>query len=281
MRNIVHNIKKALPEPAKIFFRYVVDRIRNRRFIKPYLKKKNIEGVVFDFWISDADGHDWYDLHCTDPVWIEMRFIKDHIVEKGDVIFECGGHHGCTAIVLSNWVGTCGGKVITFEALPRNCDIIEKNIKQNRLQNVTLERKAVGAESGKVIINDSSNSSVALFGQGVVNVKQVEVELTCLDEYEYLNPTLLKIDVEGFEVQVLQGAKKILSKRPKLAIEIHTEILSQYGTSVKDLFRLIGVEDYKLWIQWEDGKQPEEYDMRTPIVSRVHLFGIPSNSDSS
>ena len=255
------------------YSRNILSRYRNWRF-KPYLKKKNIEGVFFDFWIGDSDGRDWYDLQCTDPIWLEMRFIKDHMIKEGDVILECGGHHGCTAIVLSNWVGS-NGKVLTFEPLPKNCDIIEKNIEQNGLKNVILERKAVGAEKGKITINDVSNSSVILSGKGV------EVEMTCLDEYEHLNPTFLKIDVEGFELQVLQGAKRILEKRPKLAIEIHTEALSQYGSSVEDLLRCIGVENYTLWIQWEDGKQPEEYRIETPIEKRVHIFCIPIIADSN
>lgn len=271
MRDIVHNIKRALPEAVKEVFRPVFYRLRNRRFT-PYLKKKNVEGVVFDFWIGDRDGRDWYDLQSTDPEWLEMRFLKDHMIEQDDVIFECGGHHGCTAIVLSNWVGE-GGKVITFEALPKNCDIIERNIQQNSLQNVTLVRKAIGADRGKITIIDASNSRVAPSGQGI------EIELTCLDEYEHLDPTFIKIDVEGYEVQVLQGAKRILSKRPKLAIEIHAEQLSQYGASVEDLLRLIGAENYKLWIQWDDSDQPEEYDMKTPIEKRVHLFGIPNVSE--
>ena len=245
---------------------------RNRRF-KPYLKQKNVEGVAFDFWIGDRDGRDWYDIHCTDPEWTEMRFIRDHMICEGDVILECGGHHGCTAIVLSTWVGD-GGKVITFEPLPKNCDIIQRNIDQNSLKNVTLKRKAVGAESGKITINDVSNSSVAMSGKGV------EVEMTCLDEYENLSPTFIKIDVEGFGEQVLRGAMRILKKRPKLAIEIHTEALYQYDSSVEELFRLIGIEDYELWIQWEDGKQPEKYDIRKPIKKRVHLFGIPHKQTS-
>ena len=273
MASIFDTAKRALPKPVKEVLKRIIYRPRNRPF-KPYLKKKNIEGVVFDFWIGDRDGRDWYDLQCTDPEWVEMRFIKDHLIGQKDVVLECGGHHGCTAIVLSNWVGD-GGKVVTFEPLPANCDIIEKNIQQNGLQNVILERKAVGSERGIITIKNASNSSVILSGEGV------EVGLTCLDEYEHLNPTFLKIDVEGFEMQVLQGAKKILSTRPKLAIEIHTETLSRYDTSVEDLFRLICVENYKLWIQWENGKQPEEYDMRTPIVNRVHLFGIPINSDTT
>jgi FkbM family methyltransferase len=267
MANLLDIATRALPEPAQEFLKWTVHRFHNRPF-KPYLKRKNVEGVVFDFWICDRAARNWYDLQCSDPVWIEMRFIRDHLIEQGDVVLECGGHHGCTAIVLSNWVGSAG-RVVTFEPLPQNCDVIAKNIQQNGLRNVELERKAVGAEPGKISISDASNSSVTLPGQGV------EVELTCLDEYEHLNPTFLKIDVEGYEMQVLQGSKKILSTRPKLAIEIHPAQLSQYGASVEDIFRLIDIENYRVWIQRDAGREPEEYDLRTPIEKRVHLFGMP------
>lgn len=267
MSVILDTAKRVIPIPIKKVLKRIYNRFRNRPF-KPYLKKKNVEGVVFDFWIGDRDGRDWYDLQCGDPVWLEMRFIKDHLIEQGDVVLECGGHHGCSAIILSHWVGAAG-KVVTFEPSPANGDIIEKNIEQNGISNITLERKAVGAEQGMITISEASNSSVTPSGEGL------RAELTCLDEYEHLNPTFLKIDVEGFEMQVLQGAKQILSTRPKLAIEIHTEDLSQYGASVQDLFRLIDVKNYKLWIQWDDFKYPEEYDMSTPIQKRVHLFGIP------
>jgi len=235
---------------------------------KPYLKKKNIEGVQFDFWIGDKDGRDWYDLQCGDPDWVEMRFMRDHLIRQGDVVLECGGHHGCTAILLSNWVGPTG-RVVTYEALPANCDIIEKNIQLNGIRNVILERKAVGAEQGLIHINAESNSSVDFSGGGI------QVKLTCLDEYEHLNPTVLKIDVEGFETEVLKGAKRILSRRPKLAIEIHTENLPAYGTTVQEIFRLIHIEKYKVWVQWEDGQLPEEYNSTIPITKRVHLFCIP------
>jgi FkbM family methyltransferase len=267
MSSIFDSVKKLLPNPVKEALKGSVYRLQNKPF-KPYLIKKNIEGVAFDFWIGDKDGRDWYDLQSTDPVWDEMRFIRDHLIEQGDIVFECGGHHGCTAILLSNWVGV-GGKVVTFEPSPSNCDIIKKNIQQNRLTNVSLENKAVGAERGKITMNNESNSAVTLSGEGV------QVELTCLDEYAHMNPTVLKIDVEGFEKQVLQGARKILSTYPKLAMEIHTEQLSQYGATVQDIFGLIDVENYNVWIQWEDDQQPEEYDMRTPIEKRVHLFCIP------
>jgi FkbM family methyltransferase len=262
-------IKTALPNPIRTFLSRILYPFRQgRRFFKPYLIKKDMEGVAFDFWIGDRTGRDWYDRPCiNNPIWLEMRFIRDYLIEQGDVILECGGHHGCSAILLSKWVGV-DGKVVTFEPLPANCDIIEKNIHLNRLKNVVLKREAAGANTG-IITFDEASSAVNLFGRGE------DVRAICLDEYEHLNPTFLKIDVEGFEVQVLQGAKNILSKCPKLEIEVHAELLSRYGTNVDDLFRLIDVKKYKMWVQWKDDQQPEEYDMRTPIKKRVHLFCIP------
>lgn len=267
MNIILDAAKKVLPRPIKEVIKKGIYRLKNRPF-KPYLVKKNIEGVVFDFWIGDRDGRDWYDLESKDPDWIEMRFVKDNLIRPGDVVLECGGHHGCTAILLSNWVGP-EGKVVSFEALPGNCDIIERNIQQNGLQNVTLERKAVGAERGKITIHNTSNSFATPSGEGI------EVDLTYLDEYEHLNPTVLKIDVEGFEKKVLQGAKNILATRPKLAIEIHPGQLSRYGDSVQEFLDLLDLANYKMWIQWEDDQAPEKYEMGTPIALRAHLFCIP------
>ena len=77
---------KLLPKTVKkTIKKFVLYWLRNKTF-KPYLKKKNIEGVVFDFWICDRDGRDWYDLQCTDPEWVEMRFIRDHMVSKDEVV---------------------------------------------------------------------------------------------------------------------------------------------------------------------------------------------------
>jgi hypothetical protein len=99
MASVLKAAKHAIPRPVRVFLSRVFYRRRSRPF-KPYLKRKNVEGVVFDFWIGDRDGRDWYDLQCTDPVWVELRFIRDHLVGEGDVVLECGGHHGCTAVVL-------------------------------------------------------------------------------------------------------------------------------------------------------------------------------------
>ena len=223
--------------------------------------------------MGDRSGRDWYDLNCTDPVWRELRFIRDRLIQEGDIVLEVGAHHGCSTVVLSHWVGD-KGKVVAFEPVPKNCDIIRKQIELNNLKNIVIESKAVGAKIGKTTITGSSNSSIVPSSR-----KQgIQVELTCLDQYEHLKPSLLKIDVEGFEVEVLRGATNILAKMPKLAIEIHTKSLGRYNSSVEDIFNLINSADYVLYVQWEDGEEPLEYDGKSPITERFHLFGFTKKS---
>jgi FkbM family methyltransferase len=268
MSNLIKKVvRKIVPESLLEFRRQSIYRYRNNRF-KPYLKKRTTEGVTYDFWIGDIDGRDWYDKYSLDPEWLEMRFVKDNMIQKGDVIFECGAHHGCSTLLLANWVGD-KGKVIAFEPVPSNCDIVNKNLELNNIKNVTLERKAVGSESKMIRINALSNSMISLTKQGI------EVPLVTLNAYESQNPSMLKIDVEGFELEVLRGASNILAKTPKLAIEVHTEQLYKYGASVEELFKLIGAEKYDIWIQRDDSQPPVKYDMKEPILKRVHIFCLP------
>lgn len=265
--NTTQRLVTALPTPLLDAVKRVYQGYRNRPF-RPYLKHKQVEGVEFDFWICDRDGRDWYDLTCTDPVWPEMRFLRDRILAPGDVVIECGAHHGCTAVLIANWIGTAG-RVYTFEALPRNWDIIQRNIDQNRLRNVTLVRKAIGAKPGSIVVNNASNATVgASFG--------TKVEMTAIDRYAHLNPTVLKIDVEGYEVEALKGAAQVLSSAPKLAIEIHDPAqIARFGSTIDDLFRLIGPDRYRFWIQHDEASDPVDYAVGTPITARCHLFAVP------
>ena len=256
--------KRALPKPLKRAIVNLGYRIRRRGFT-PYVKRKTVEGETFDLWIGDPDGRRWYDLQSTDPLWPEMRFVRDHIVRPGDVVLECGAHHGCTAILLSRWVGEAG-KVVCFEPMPDNCEIIRKNIALNQLQNVTLVPAAVGESQGTVTIDASSNAAVKTSRHGI------PVTQTFVDAYEHLRPTVLKIDVEGFEHHVLRGASKVLATRPRIALELHPDHLAQYGSSMEEIMTLLRAQQYRMWLQLDDAADPVEYDGYAPITTRAHLF---------
>ena len=236
---------------------------------KPYIINKRIEGESFKFQIGDAVGKQWY--HNNTETWKEMAFIRDHMIEPNDVVLECGGHHGCSAMLLSRWVGD-GGKVVTFEPIKRNTEVIQNNIALNSIQNISVENKAVGAGAGTILVSRRSCASV------ITNkIIGSQVEVINLDSFCHLEPTLIKIDVEGFEVEVLRGAAQILRSLPKLAIEIHADTLQQYGSSVRELFGLINMNAYDCWVQWSDDECPVPFVDDQPIAERVHFFALPKS----
>lgn len=262
----------------------ILKRIRNRlrysyldKRFRPYILRKKIEGMEFDFFIGNTEGRDWWggpeDSFCP-----EIKFIRDKLVEKGDIVFDCGGHHGYITILLSKWVGE-DGRVMTFEPIPKNIEIIKKNVNLNGLSNVVIEDKALGSFKGKVTVSSSSNANVLPKSIFRFIYGGLKSDMVPLDEYIDLKPSFLKIDVEGYEAEVLKGAKSILKKLPKLAIEIHTEQLCKYDTSVREVLNVIGVERYDCWVQWDDREEPVEFDINRAITKRIHLFAIPKKKD--
>ena len=258
-----------------------------KQHIDTYIIKKQFEDLSFDFLIGDTEGKEWYDStpkDTTEPLNLEFKFIKA-LTKPGDIVFECGTHHGLTAMLLSKWVGKTG-KVISFEINERNAQIARKNLELNQIDNVIIEQKGLGSIEGKSKIFAKSNSSIA--PSNVISLAWFknfiygtsEVEIISLDSYsrtQSIKPTFLKIDVEGYESEVLKGATEILQTLPKLEIEIHTEILDRYGTSVKEIFELINIDRYQTWVQWDDESEPKPFDLQQKIDRRVHLFAVPKN----
>lgn len=273
-----------LPDRVKTVLLNLVELFKEQTF-RPYVIKKSVEGVTFNFLVSDLTAKRWYD---NEAEWPEMKFLMERLVRPRDIIFECGGHHGCTALFLALCVGE-GGKVVTFEPSRKNASVIEANVRLNGLNNVAVEQKAVGSRAGTAVVIDASNTVVAQSHragsarpgdcEGGLPRRRMEVETVSLDGYargHNLYPTLLKIDVEGYEVEVLKGAGDLLGRTPKLAIEIHSPAdLARYGTSVAEILSLLDLERYHCWIQWDHFEMPVVFDGSQTITKHVHLYAIP------
>lgn len=254
--------------------------LSKKRFSRPYIKRKCIEGVSFDFYIGDADGMVWYDTTCTDPFWPEMRLIKDNLISHGDVILDVGAHHGCTAILFSNWTGS-SGRVIAIEPNPSNVQIIKTNIEINHLDNIEVLNVAVGEEKGRLNLSIKNSNSFLIKGEDPLSIP---VDIIALDSLSDVTPDFIKFDVEGADVLALRGAKNILKTYPKLAIEIHKDSLSKYSTTLDELLSLVDFDAYDCWIQWnyEDiiGKwQYKNYENLLAdgkkMVTGTHIFAKP------
>lgn len=243
---------------------------------QPYVIHMQAEGEEFTFYVGSEVGKEWYDTGHPTPR-AEMRFIRDHLVQKGDLVLECGCHHGFTTLLLSKWTGT-QGKVIAFDANRHNVAIARKNMELNAIGNVEMHVAAVGNQTGTVYITDASNAKVASrFLHG-----EIEVTAVRLDDFLMgRTPDLIKIDVEGYELEVLKGLRLPLARRDSnLAIEVHCDALQNYGASTTELFEFMGLQDYVCWLGI--GEQANEcirpFTARVshiPPLSRIYLFAIP------
>ena len=214
-----------------------------RRFSKfiPFIRHFNYPEASFKMWIANPDADKWYE----EEGWRksgEFRALKE-LAEKGDHVLEVGSHHGFTAMVLANFVGPTGS-VLGIEAHPQNAMVAQAQLGLNHsYANLQFINAAGASALGDVKITSSHNSSVT-DGEGADSITVAGVTGDMLDN-EFGPFDLIKIDVEGFELDVLQGCKNVLLRAPKLALEIHMEGLTARNQSAADVFRVIDVDRYE------------------------------------
>jgi FkbM family methyltransferase len=247
----------------------------NSMSFEPYTISKKQCGEKFDFYIGNPTGKSWYGSTNDeiDDENIEMNFTKKELINPGAIVIECGAHHGAFTILLSRWVGD-DGQVIVIEPMPDNVEIIHKNIHLNGLRNVTVLGKAAGPAHGRVAMKRRSNAAVS----STPSRATVQVECVTLDEIAAkLNviPSLVKIDVEGFEYKVLQGCKSILSYNPAILLEVHNLLLPRYGNTFDELWNFVNPDVYDIFIQSSPNQQPVPYSTKDSPGSHVHLFFKP------
>ena len=153
---------------------------------------------------------------------LELQIIRK-IIQPGEVCFDVGANIGLYALSMSVAVGG-QGRVHAFEPVPNTFRILSENIRTNNVQNVVLRETAVGDKLGKAEFFVTFQSGLAGLGntcRGTVLEKK-EVDITTLDAYVEKNAipkvALIKIDVEGFEGEVLKGAEKLLGKMQSLVV---------------------------------------------------------------
>ncbi len=239
-------------------------------WFRPHIVAKHFESLDLALFVGDYEGFQWYAGPNSDSTWYEIDFIKNSMVEWGDTIFECGGHHGVTTVILSRATGP-EGKVYAWEAHPRNFKILKTQLALNGASNSVAINAAVGDTPATLKFRRKSNSSVTHL-PGSFRVPSIK-----LDNVAHLKPDFIKIDVEGFEVRVLRGATKILAERPKFSIEIHPHQIEKYGDTVEELLALVELRDYSFWSQKTDDEPPKPCQLsEVPLSTRSHLYGIPN-----
>ena len=185
-------------------------------------------------------------------------FVIKNMLSKGSVCFDIGANAGIFTLALSKWVGE-QGLIVAFEPSSREFPLLEETISLNRLSNVCLEKLAISNTTGTDQLNiaiDKHGGQNTLFKrfayEGVDSGKTETVEVQTIDAYisEKKIPRLdlIKLDIEGAELNAFLGAKQTLSTlRPVLIFEVVRSALQKNGINLGEIESLLITLGYKIF----------------------------------
>ena len=176
---------------------------------------------------------------CAD--YAERQLLRQILV-PGDVAVDAGANIGIYSQFLARCVGPAGA-VYSFEPAPENFERLRAAARG--FSNMHILQAAVGERSRKaeLYVSDSLNVDHRTYLTPNSTRRSVQIEMVALDDY--FNPgqraNLIKMDVQGYELQALRGAERVLADNPgvKLLLELWPYGLKQAGANWVDLIDAI------------------------------------------
>ena len=233
---------------------------------QPFVEEVSLAGVTFAFWVGDVTAQKWYN-----PA--EHQSFSEHtetarLIRPGDRVLEIGSHHGFTAMLLSKLVGNAGF-VLAVEPSPFNAIMTSAQVTLNRARNCHVIQAAASDRKGRTKISTQSNSRVTDSDHGIevptVRVDDLDAEFGPFD--------VLKVDVEGFEQQVLKGASALLSRLPRIMLELHSPYLSEFGSSIEGVLNMLSSRYRGSFVPRNAREQVYSYPAQcVPLDDVVNLF---------
>jgi len=166
-------------------------------------------------------------------------FFRAHL-RSGQTCFDIGANVGVYVMQFANWVHP-SGRVVAFEPNPETRKVLESHIQMNGISDqVTIVPCAVGKTAGTATLYaagvdgmsrlNAPNSAIA------DKVHPVNVSVISVDDYirqSSVTPDVLMVDIEGFEIAAIAGAKQLLREKRDLLIvvEMHPSVWSSADTT--------------------------------------------------
>ncbi len=223
------------------------------------LKSNLKDGII---WLNNED----IALHTTVDNYIEWTILstgtyEDEIgklikisLHEGDNALDIGGNIGLQSLRMSACVGL-NGKIYAFEPLKHIAEKFKKNIALNKANNVTLFEMALSDVEGEMVYKMDKNT----WNQGTFSLKNASTgtdaqniiiniadELAEIQHLESL--ALIKIDVEGFEYNVLRGLKATLQKhRPRIIFEYDNNYWESTAQNINSCFDFLTELGYAIY----------------------------------
>jgi FkbM family methyltransferase len=167
----------------------------------------------------------------------DMVFLL-HLLRPGDLFCDVGANAGVYTVLAGRGVGC---NVVAMEPVPKTFDLLMQNVYANGISN-NVEARNIGIGNGQSRLHFTSslwsyNHVVETADSGTVDVDVLSLD----DALAGRTPTAIKIDVEGFEAQVVSGAKRTLAHPAlkALVIEMWGEHLSRYNDTPEQILTIL------------------------------------------
>jgi FkbM family methyltransferase len=150
------------------------------------------------------------------------------MLRPGDVFYDIGANVGFFSLIAGRIVGE-SGSVCAFEPHPQNASAVRENVGLNGFKNVRLSEIAIGrgSRSDELLMTawDGGGTLATSVAQPAALVGRTAVQVWSLDDYieaeQLPRPTFVKIDVEGAEMEVIEGMSKTIARdKPILIYEV-------------------------------------------------------------
>jgi len=200
----------------------------------------NYDTVLFPYHPAVQDEQEVL-YHAFFREWFQetMRLFGPH-VKPGQTVIDVGANMGFTTLVLARLVGG-EGKVHSFEPGASMFSRLQELVRQNKLEQVELHQVGCGSRQEKLMLKipiSSGNASLRLPEDMSAEIKKTEmVSIETLDEHlgnQLSQLHFIKIDTEGFEIDVLRGAARTIERlRPIVCIELSAEYRESSAASIE------------------------------------------------
>lgn len=217
-------------------------------------------------YYSDAALTHYLDNNTTpEPEVVHVLF---RALRAGDCVVDAGACVGFFTIIMSKLVGPTG-LVLAVEPDPRNLELLHRNLQANDCYNVSIFEQPLAAKATErraFYPHPQENGQSSLFFMGDVEpAAPALVETTTLTEVlGDHKPRLLKLDVEGAELEALQGCDYSF---PYIVAEINSTMLEAADTSIKEFVELMEQWGNTPHLLHSDGSLPSAIGSKQKIVT--------------
>jgi len=268
------------------------------RLIEPYIRSgrlsdSHIQGqltrVKRDGFLFDLDLTDFIDQYVYLGAYEKQDYDElVRIMPAGGVFLDAGANIGIYTLAMGRVAGPRGA-VHSFEPNPSSFERLRRHVLQNGLGNVRLNPVAIAASEGRAKLNTptrENSGAASLLSTNMperFEARHIEVHVTSLDAYcrgrALDRVDLIKIDCQGYELQVLEGAAYVLETfRPRILIEYDVDWLVAAGASGAALCSLLEKARYACF-QMHHGRLVKFSVDETPgTVVNIHAMPVENST---